>query len=92
MIKPVQWALEDGYETECEALAVRHELAEKLIAELRSKGFSDFVPPEMPATMLQREHGINISDCRVLVRWIPDWLPSRWAGKFAVRVDTLVLR
>lgn len=85
--KAEHFTFEEPFEDENAAAAAMRIMARRLIRELKDKGFVSFAPPPRP-TSFDGEWD-EFADCRILVAWIPDWIPTRHAGKFVCRVDTL---
>jgi hypothetical protein len=57
------------------------------VEDLKAKGYTSFSPPPRPTGPDVAWDQFN--DCRILVMYILPFLPSRWADKFALRVDVL---
>ncbi len=83
--------LSNGYDSEDEARGASRLMAVSLIESLKEKGFTRFAPPLRDGGF---EHGQwdEFADCRILVAWIEPHKFSQYAGKYAVRVDTLARR
>jgi hypothetical protein len=54
---------------------------------LTDRGYTSFTAPSMPGSI--DVMGYANGSYRALWQYILPWLPSRWADKFVVRVDTL---
>lgn len=84
-----QWAIEKPYVSYASARRYARPLGRRLLRELRAKGFTRFKAPAPPSIPLSVETCERDAECRYLVAWVPDWSPSRHAGKIVARVDTL---
>jgi len=87
-----QRGVSGGFDSEQEAREASREMAVKLIEELKSEGFTRFAPPARPTSDYPDSAWDEFADCRVVVAWIATGLPTRYAGFYAVRVDTLARR
>ena len=81
------FCVEDGFEHEDQARKGSRVMAVRLIESLKTRGYVSFMPAERPSSpdVIWDE----FAGCRILVQYIAPGLPSQWADKFAVRVDTL---
>lgn len=84
-----QYSYEEPFDSFKEARELAPSLAFLLRAYLRDEGRKRFTPPPLPSPQLSSEWTGEAYGCRLLVAWVPDWSPARFAGKFVARVDTL---
>ena len=86
-----QWTFERPYTDRASAMKHRRATVTLFLRQLKRKKLSGFNAPQMPSPSLKSEYFIETDrGCRVIVGWVPDWSPTRNAGKHVVRVDTLV--
>jgi len=82
-----QFCIEHGYDSEAEAEAAVPELAARLMRQLKADGYASFTAPDVPNMAGVRAYVQG--SYRVVSQYVLPWLPSQWAHKFVVRVDTL---
>lgn len=83
-----QYGRGQAFETDREARYASRGLATGLVEELRARGLTRFSPA--PAPNISPDWSWDqFADCRILVAWIPSWLPTSNAGKFVCRVDVI---
>jgi hypothetical protein len=84
-----QFGIEFGYDSELEATAAEADLIDRLSSYLRNNGYRSVSAPSLPSTV---SNGRIVGNFRIIVQYIPPWLPSRFADQFCVRVDTFATR
>lgn len=86
-----QFHSENGFEHERDARFASRDMAVELIELLKSKGYAKFFAPPKPN---DNDDWIwdEFAHCRILIKYIMPHLPSRWAGMFALRVDTMAAK
>ena len=82
-----QICVEGGYGSEADALAAIDDHIERLEAALRWRRLRAVEAPARPS--VEVGHSETRGAYRILIQYIPPWLPSQYADQFALRVDTL---